>query len=458
MLIPVILAGGVGSRLWPLSRDLYPKQLLSLIGEQSLLQATVTRVLQIPNVTHVIIVCNQQYQFLVQEQLEALQQTYNVTFDLILEPMGKNTAPALALAALRAAEFAANDPFLLALPADHLIEDTAAFANQLQQILPKVGNKLLTFGIKPHYPETGYGYMEVSDLNPAGGISAIKRFIEKPDIARAETYCKQAGYYWNSGIFLYRTSSYLSELQRYSPDILACCQEVWAHNQQQSESIYLDANLYRLCPDISIDYAIMEKTQNAMMTPLCTGWDDVGSWLAVANIESSDEQANVCLGDVVALDSENCYLRSESRLLAVVGLKNQIVVETSDAVLVADKSQAQNVKRLVEKLKHQKRKEAESHSVLYQPWGHYEILCTGAGFIVKQLTIKPRGLLSASTDSLTCEHWVVLNGVVHVLVDGMSSLLSVNQFIDILPAVSYRFENDTASAVKILCIQTTLDS
>ncbi len=451
-LVPVILAGGVGSRLWPLSRDLYPKQLLSLIGEQSLLQATVARALQIETVSHIIVVCSQQYQFLVKEQLDALQEIYPVTFDLILEPMGRNTAPALALAALRALEL--NHSLLLALPADHLIGNSSSFAEQLQAIMPYIGDNLLTFGVKPDYPETGYGYIEVDDAQPSAKIFPIKRFVEKPDLVSAESYCQQKTYYWNSGIFLYQPASYLAELKTYAPDVLAVCEQVWTQKTHQAESIYLDASLYGACADISIDYAIMEKTHLAVMAPLQTSWDDVGSWLAVSKIELPDTQGNICLGDTVVLDSENCYLRSESRLLAVVGLKNHIVVETADAVLVAEKSAAQNVKRLVEQLKKQKRKEAESHSVLYQPWGHYEILCEGQGFVVEQVTLKSSGILSAATEQNACEHWVVLSGAAHVLVDGLSSLLSTNQFVDILPGTKYRLENASAAALKLLKIRT----
>jgi mannose-1-phosphate guanylyltransferase/mannose-6-phosphate isomerase len=238
MLLPVILAGGVGSRLWPLSRDLYPKQLLSLIGEQSLLQATVARALQIPTVHHLIVVCSQQYQFLVKEQMEALQETYSLTFDLILEPTGRNTAPALALAAFRAVEL--HHALLLALPADHLIGNSSAFAHQLQEIIPHIDNKLVTFGVKPDYPETGYGYIEVDDAKSHEKILAIKRFVEKPDRATAEAYCQQKTYYWNSGIFLYQPSSYLAELKTYAPDVLSVCEQAWTQKTHQSESIYLD--------------------------------------------------------------------------------------------------------------------------------------------------------------------------------------------------------------------------
>jgi len=453
MLIPVILAGGVGSRLWPLSRDLYPKQLLTLIGEQSLLQATVARVLNIPDVPHVIVVCNQQYQFLVEEQLDALRQLYpQVTFDLILEPIGKNTAPALALAALRTAEF--PDALLLSLPADHLIEDPIAFAEQIQHILPLVDSTLVTFGIRPDYPETGYGYIEVDPGHEKDDVIPIIRFVEKPDLETAQTYCQQKNYYWNSGIFLYKGAVYLEELNLYAPEVLQICEQVWLQRRHQSNSIYLDADIYKTCPDISIDYAVMEKTHIAVMAPLTTVWSDVGSWLAVAQIEAPDAQGNVRVGDVIALDTQNCYLRAESRLVATVGLKDQIVVETADAVLVVDKSRAQDVKRLVEHLKIQRRKEAELHSILYQPWGHYEVLCESEGFIVKQLTVKTKGSLSAVTEAGTCEHWVVLSGVAHVFVDGLSSVLSTNQFVDILPETKYRIENEFSTSLRLLSIQT----
>lgn len=451
--IPVILAGGVGSRLWPLSRDLYPKQLLSLIGEQSLLQATVARALQIPATNHVIVVCNQQYQFLVKEQLEALQAIHPITFDLILEPVGRNTAPALALASKRVMELDPN-ALLLALPADHLIGNAATFAEQLAQITPHTKNKLVTFGVKPSYPETGYGYIEADHTASTQVVYPIKRFVEKPNRETAEGYYASGNYYWNSGIFLYTPATYLAELKQYMPDVLDVCKQVWTQKASQAESIYLDPARYATCPDISIDYAVMEKTTHALMAPLQTTWDDVGSWLAVSKIEPPDAQGNVCLGDVVALDSENCYLRSESRLVAVVGLKDHIVVETPDAILVASKASAQHVKHLAQHLKTQKRKEAESHSVLYHPWGRYEIVCEGQGFVVKQITIKSGGMLSALVEENTCEHWVVLSGVAHVFIDGMSSLFSANQFVDMLSSTQYRIQNESTAPLKLLNIQT----
>jgi mannose-1-phosphate guanylyltransferase/mannose-6-phosphate isomerase len=452
MILPVILAGGIGSRLWPLSRDLYPKQLLSLIGEQSLLQATVARALQIPDVSHVLVVCNVQYQFLVQEQLDALKARYPVTFDLILEPVGRNTAPALTLAAWRAV--ALKKQMLLALPADHLIGDAQLFAQQLQNIIPHIDHQLLTFGIKPDYPETGYGYIEVDDSASETNMFSIKAFVEKPDKPTAAKYCEQTNFYWNSGIFLYRPDSYLAEIKAHAADVFTACEHAWSKKTQVAESIYLDHAAYAACPDISIDYAIMEKTRFALMAPLQTTWDDVGSWLAVSKIETSDTQGNHCLGDVIALDTTDCYLRAESRLLATVGLHNQIVVETADAILVADKSCAQKVKHLVEQLKNKKRKEAESHAILYHPWGHYEIVCEGIGFVVKQVTIKSTGSLAAVSAENTCEHWIVLAGAARIFVDGMSSLLVKNQFIDILPLTHYRIDNETAEPLKMLSIQT----
>lgn len=450
MLIPVILAGGVGSRLWPLSRDIYPKQLLSLTGGHSLFQTTLLRASQIPDAEGIIIICGQQYQFLIEEQLNDLKNQICLPIEIILEPMGKNTAPALALAALQTKNH--PDALLLALPADNLINDSTIFFQQIEKVKNFARENIIIFGVRPAYPETGYGYIQTEDVE--GDIYPITSFVEKPELTKAELFFRQKNYYWNSGIFLFNPQVYLSELQSYAPDIFFSCEKAWHSRTERDEVILIDTLIYSSCPSLSIDYAIMEKTQLAVMTRLESTWTDVGSWLAVADNAPADKENNICKGDIVTINTRDCYLHSESRLLTAVGLKDLVVVETRDAVLVLNKSCAQDVKLLVDKLKRNDRQEVKTRAFMYQPWGYFEVLCKMQNFTVRRFSMKPHANLLGTGAAGTFERWIILDGSVQFISAGKSSLLSANQFVEILPDTLFNFINLQKASIQLLCIQT----
>ena len=383
MITPVILSGGSGTRLWPLSRELYPKQLLPLVGERTMLQETALR-LEGLDAAAPIIVCNEAHRFLVAEQLRQIDLKPQA---IVLEPVGRNTAPAIALAALQAAP----DALLLVLPADHVIRDVPAFQAAVQAAVPAAqAGKLATFGIVPTAPETGYGYIrQVSGADAGQGARAIERFIEKPDLATAEGFLKEGGYFWNSGMFLFRADRYLAELTRHAPDIAAAAQAALAAAKPDLDFVRVDRAAFEDCRGDSIDYAVMEKTAGAVVVPLDAGWNDVGSWSALHAALPCDDQGNVAKGDVLVEDSAGCYLYAESRLVSVVGLKDHVVVETKDAVLVAPKDRVQDVKKLVERLKSTGRHEHSLHREVYRPWGSYDSIDNGQRFQVKRLTFNP---------------------------------------------------------------------
>lgn len=450
MLTPVILAGGVGSRLWPLSRDLYPKQLLSITGGKSLLQTTLLRALQIPDADRIVIVCSQPYQFLIEEQLDDLKTPFYLPIELILEPVAKSTAPALALAALHVKNHPGS--LMLALPADNLLDDATVLFQKIEKVKHSVQQSLLTFGVKPTYPETGFGYIEVDDSGSE--VVPINNFVEKPELATAEFFCQQHNYYWNSGIFLFDPEIYLSELRRYAADIFTACERAWSGKTIRGKGILVNELAYADCPSISIDYAIMEKTQLAVMTRLETTWADLGSWPAVAKVGMPNKEHNVCNGDVVTINTRNCYLHSESRLLTAVGVENLVVVETADAVLVMNKSSDQDIKLLVEQLKKNQRPEVETHAVLYEPWGYYEVLCKNPDFMIRRISIKAHSCITAAVATNTFERWIILNGSVQFVSAGQNVILCINQFAEITPNTSYQFININNESIQLLCVQT----
>jgi len=450
MLTPIILSGGAGTRLWPLSRELYPKQLLALTGERTLIQQTALR-LEGLSAAAPVVVCNEAHRFLVAEQL---RQTGIEPAALVLEPVGRNTAPAIALAAHAALKAAgAGDPLLLVLPADHVIRDVPAFQKAVLAALEPAGaGKLVTFGIVPSSPETGYGYIQRG--SPLGAAYVIARFVEKPDAGRAEQFVASGEYYWNSGMFLFRARCYLEALERLVPQIAQACAEAFASARSDLDFTRIGRERFEACPADSIDYAVMEKTRDAVVVPLDAGWSDIGSWAALHAACEADAQGNVARGDVICVDCEGCYLYAESRLVSAVGLKDHVVVETKDAVLVAPKDRVQDVKKLVHRLKAAGRYEHSLHREVFRPWGSYDSIESGPRFQVKCLKVKPGGVLSLQLHHHRAEHWVVVSGTARITRGDEVFLLEENQSTYIPIGVRHRIENPGKIALHIIEIQS----
>jgi mannose-1-phosphate guanylyltransferase/mannose-6-phosphate isomerase len=450
MLTPIILSGGAGTRLWPLSRELYPKQLLALTGERTLIQQTALR-LEGLSAAAPVVVCNEAHRFLVAEQL---RQIGIEPAAMVLEPVGRNTAPAIALAAQAALGAArADDPLLLVLPADHVIRDVPAFQKAVRAALGPAGaGKLVTFGIVPSAPETGYGYIQRGARH--GAAYAIARFVEKPDAARAEQFVASGEYYWNSGMFLFRARRYLEELERFAPEMARVCAEAFASARSDLDFTRIERERFEACPADSIDYAVMEKTDDAVVVPLDAGWSDIGSWAALHAACEADAHGNVARGDVICEDSEGCYLYAESRLVSAVGLRNHVVVETKDAVLVAPKDRVQDVKKLVHRLKEAGRYEHSLHREVFRPWGSYDSIESGPRFQVKCLKVKPGGVLSLQLHHHRAEHWVVVSGTARITRGDEVFLLEENQSTYIPIGVRHRIENPGKIALHIIEIQS----
>jgi len=386
-ILPVILSGGSGTRLWPASRSMYPKQLLPLVGEQTMLQATALRIRGLEGASDsCLIVSNESHRFLVAEQINAIQ----MRSQIILEPEGRNTAPAVALAALQALE--TDDVILLIMAADHVIKDVDAFQAAVQiGVGAAEAGRLVTFGIVPTKPETGYGYVRAN----ANGNDPVpvEEFVEKPNADMAQMYLDDGGYFWNSGMFLFRASTFLEELEQQAPDILAACKESMESKSLDGDFVRPDSEAFKRCRSDSIDYAVMEKSDNSSMVPLDAGWSDVGSWAALHDVSEADAAGNAVVGDVLIHDCEGMYIQAESRLVTAVGLKDVIVVETKDSILVADRAQSQDVKILVDRLKESGRSETELHRQVFRPWGSYDSLDSAENFQVKRLIVKPGAVL-----------------------------------------------------------------
>lgn len=455
MLIPVILSGGTGSRLWPLSRELYPKQLLPLVNQFTMLQNTILRAGGISEITPPIVVCNDDHRFMVAEQMRQLEVEPSA---IILEPIGRNTAPAVALAALHALKYEEN-PLLLVLPADHVINDVDCFHNVIEKVVPSaLAGKLITFGIVPAGPETGYGYIK-ADLKPypsgsEGAVFIVERFVEKPDATTAEGYIASGDYYWNSGMFMFSASTYLEELGKYAPDMLAACRAVYDNAVIDNDFIRLDRDIFSACPSDSIDYAVMEKTADAVVSPLNAGWSDVGSWSALWEIGEQDDHGNVLKGDVLMHDTKNCYISAEERLVATVGLEGYVIVETADAILVARKNRVQDVKAIVNKLKAHKRPEALVHRRVSRPWGAYQSVDNADRFQVKRITVNPGASLSLQMHHHRAEHWIVVKGTARVVKGDDAVLLSENQSTYIPLGVTHRLENPGVIPLELIEVQS----
>ncbi len=451
-MIPVIMAGGSGTRLWPLSRELYPKQFLSLTSERTMLQDTVERVAGMPGIENPVILCKEEHRFLVGEQLQQIGVEAGA---VILEPVGRNTAPAIAVAALQALA-GGEDPVLLVLPSDHVITDSDSFRQAVVagEQLAKQGS-LITFGIVPGCAETGYGYIRRGrELSEGSGASLVDRFVEKPDLDTARQYLDSGDYLWNSGMFMFQASSLLKEMDKYAPEITAACRQAFDKKSFDLDFLRLDRQAFSDCPDDSIDYAVMEKTAEAVVIPLDCGWSDVGSWSSLQEVSDSDADGNVVKGDVIVRDSSGCYLRAESRLLAVVGLSDHIVIETSDAVVVAPRDRSQDVKKIVEQLRADKRSETVLHRRVYRPWGSYEGVDSAERFQVKRITVKPGGCLSLQMHHHRAEHWVVVKGTAKVTLGDQVIMVSENQSTYIPVGEKHRLENPGVIDLELIEIQT----
>lgn len=447
-LLPIIMAGGSGTRLWPLSRELFPKQFLALGHQQSMLQATVARLEGLP-VDQPLVICNENHRFLVAEQLRQIDALRG---NIVLEPAGRNTAPAVALAALHATARGA-DPLLLVLAADHMIQNTAAFQAAVQTALPLAeSGDLVTFGIVAHRPETGYGYIR---RGAAVGEVAFKvaAFVEKPALPQAEQYVASGDYDWNSGMFMFRASRYLAELEAHRPDILAACQKAMAAPQADMDFVRVDTEAFRACPDESIDYAVMEKTDAAVLVPMDAGWSDVGAFAALWEVLPHDADGNVHRGDVLSHDSQNNLIFAENALVATVGLQDHVVVQTKDAVMVAPRDRVSEVKQIVAQLKARGRTEHQIHREVYRPWGKYDSVDAGPRYQVKRITVLPGAKLSVQMHHHRAEHWIVVSGTASVTLDGQDHLLTENQSIYLPVGAVHALENPGKIPLELIEVQ-----
>ncbi|NNB16059.1 mannose-1-phosphate guanylyltransferase/mannose-6-phosphate isomerase [Pseudomonas fragi] len=450
MILPVIVAGGTGSRLWPLSRQLNPKQFLPLAdAEMSMLQATILRLRGLAAATPQLI-CNEQHRFLAAEQLRQLDMEHA---SILLEPVGRNTAPAIALAALQACKDG-QDPVLLVLAADHLIQDVPAFHASIQSALPLAQDgKLVTFGVVPDRAETGYGYIEKGPAVGTGGF-AVNRFVEKPDLATACDYLASGNFFWNSGMFMFQASRYLHELERFHPQILAACRKALEGGTQDMHFTRVDSDVFAACPDDSIDYAVMEKTADAVMVPLDAGWSDIGSWSALWDVSPKDAHGNVFKGDVLSHASQNSYVHADSRLVTLVGVDDLVVVETKDAVLVAHKDKVQDVKKIVEQIKNGSRQEHVNHREVYRPWGMYDSIDNGHRYQVKRITVKPGAKLSVQMHHHRAEHWIVVSGTAKVTNGERTYLVCENESTYIPIGQIHALENPGVINLELIEVQS----
>ena len=445
---PVVLAGGTGSRLWPKSRAALPKQFLSLTSNSTMLQDTVTR-LKGTNAELPVFICNDAHRFLVAEQLRKK----NIEHDgILLEPVGRNTAPAIALAALHATK-TGNDPVLLVLAADHLIKDQEAFHSAIVKAgaLANEG-KLVTFGIVPDKPHTGYGYIKAGKVLNVG--FEVADFVEKPQPETAKQYVESGDFFWNSGMFMFKASRYIEELGKYNPEMLEVCRRAIETEAPDLDFIRVDSEIFSTCPDDSIDYAVMEKTDSAAMVPLDAGWSDVGSWTSLWETADKDEDGNVCVGDIILKKTRNSYVNAEQRLVSVIGLEDVIVVETKDAVMVAHKDDAQSIKNVVNKLKAEKRPEFEFHREVFRPWGSYDSIDNGARFQVKRITVKPGEKLSVQMHHHRAEHWIVVSGSAKVTIDDNTKLVTENESVYIPIGAVHALENPGKIPLELIEVQS----
>ena len=451
-LVPVILCGGTGTRLWPLSRASYPKQYWALAGdgEETLLQQTHQRLTGIAELAPPLLICNEDHRFIVAEQMRQVEVEPAA---ILLEPVGRNTAPAVAVAALQATA-QGDDPLLLVLAADHVIRDGAAFRRAVEAGRAAAeSGQLVTFGIVPTAPETGYGYIEAAEPLAAAPVPIV-RFVEKPDRATAEHFLSTGRFTWNSGMFLFKASAILSELERLAPEVVSACRSALEHDTPDLDFLRLEREAFAGCPNVAIDVAVMERTDRGAVLPLEAGWSDVGSWSALWETADQNPEGNVLRGRVISEDSQNCYLRSEHRLLVGLGVNDLVVVETDDVVLVAHRDKAQDVKGIVGLLEREGARESKAHRKIYRPWGAYDGVTEGERWQVKKIVVNPGASLSLQMHHHRAEHWIVVKGTAVVEKDGVQELLGENQSTYIPLGCKHRLSNPGKIAVELIEVQS----
>ena len=440
----MIMAGGSGSRLWPLSRASHPKQFLSLHGDNTMLQSTAKRMAGL-DVQSSVTICNEEHRFFVAEQLREIDKLGSI----ILEPVGRNTAPAIALAAF----FAEDDPLLLVLAADHVIQDTESFNRAVSAALPLAeSGKLVTFGIVPNEPHTGYGYIKKGEEKGAG--FAVEQFVEKPSFELAQDYVSSGDYFWNSGMFLFKASKYLEELKSFRPDIYHACESAMAETRVDLDFLRVDKAKFESCPSESVDYAVMEKTRDAVVVPLDAGWSDIGSWSSLWDISEKDSSGNVTHGDVMVHNSNNSYIRTDGALVAALGVNDLVIVSTKDVLMVAHKDSVEDVKVLAQQLKSESRSEWELHREVYRPWGKYDSIDSGDRYQAKRITVKPGAKLSVQMHHHRAEHWVVVSGTARVTNGDKTFLLSENESTYIPVGVVHALENPGKVELELIEVQS----
>lgn len=447
-MIPVVLSGGSGTRLWPLSRSQYPKQFLPLVSAHTLLQETLLRLTGVAGLKSPLAVCNEDHRFMVAEQLWEINAKPAA---IILEPVAKNTAPAITLAALKASE----DDILLILPADHVITNIKAFHQAIAQaqILAARGF-LVTFGIVPTEPETGYGYIKCDTQKQGAAAFKVAAFVEKPDLATAKNYLDSGDYFWNSGMFVFKAGCFLAELAKFDPAMLSVCREALNAAQVDMDFVRVDKAIFSTCPADSIDYAVMEKTDKAVVIPLDAGWNDIGSWSALWDVTKKDACGNAISGDVLTTDTENSFIYSDDKLVTVIGVRDLVVVNTKDALMIASKDKVQNVKHIVEQLKKSNRKEVEIHRKIYRPWGHYDLVDEGDRHHTKRIVVKPGAKLSLQKHHHRAEHWVVVKGTALVSRGDESLLITENESTYIPVGMIHCLENPGVIPLEIVEVQS----
>lgn len=450
MIRPIILSGGGGTRLWPLSRTHFPKQYWPLVNEKTLLQETALRLASTTQFHQPLVICNQEHRFLVAEQLREMNLTPS---HIVLETESHNTAPAIAIACLLQVDL---DELLLVLPADHVIQNPKAFhaAVDSARAVAEQG-KIVTFGIQPHHPETRYGYIERGTaVNSSEGVFEVSRFIEKPDLDTAQKFLDNKNYYWNSGIFLFKTSTMLAELERLHPEILNGCRTAIANAKQDLDFLRIDSKAIVSDASLSIDYAVMEHTPHAVVVPVAMEWSDVGSWDALWAISNKDAAGNAVMGDVITHDVQNSYIRSDNQLVSILGLDNIIVIATDDAIFVANKDRVHQIKTIIDQLKLTNRPELNMHSRVYRPWGYYQHIDHGERFQVKRIMVKPNEKTSTQIHYHRSEHWVVVEGTAKVTRGDETLLIHENESVYLPMGMKHRIENPGKIPLHLIEVQS----
>jgi mannose-1-phosphate guanylyltransferase len=447
MITPVIMAGGSGSRLWPLSRSLFPKQFLALNGKATMLQQTLQRLSGL-TLERPVVICNEEHRFIVAEQLREINQFGSI----ILEPVGRNTAPAIALASKTVIE--SKDSLILILAADHVILNESAFVEAVEKAIPLAeAGKLVTFGIVPTEAHTSYGYIKRGEAANEHGYQ-VDAFVEKPNAEIASEYFEGKEHYWNSGMFLMKASRYLEELKKFRPDIYTACESALANTSKDKDFIRIDKGAFEKCPDESIDYAVMEKTDDAVVVPLDAGWSDIGSWSALWDVNNKDTNGNTVFADSILNETTNCLIQGSERLIATVGIDNLVIVDTKDALLVASKDKVQDVKKIVEQLKAKGRSEFKNHREVYRPWGKYDSIDNGTRYQVKRITVKPGEKLSIQMHHHRAEHWIVVSGTAKVTNGDKTFLVTENESTYIPIGVIHALENPGRLPLEMIEVQS----